>query len=161
MILIHYKKMLVGSMIAISLIMAGCGSSSDSAMALPEAGPEVVAGKFLNYISEAKIRGGSSPAKEAFKLIDSESANLNVHQFLEIIKSYPPGFMAEVGKVEIKGTQAIVDITYKMPSTFGGTYDVKGAIPLNLDKNTNTWKIDFVGDTYGVQKDDLLAKKPD
>ena len=161
MIPLNYKKALIGSIImAMSMIMAGCSGDSGSVSVMPAEGPEVVAKKFYNYISEAKIRGGASPAKEAFKLINSEGANLNVHQFLEIIKSYPPGFMAEVGKVEINGTQAIVDITYKMPSTFGGSYDVKGAIPLNVDKATNTWKIDFVGDTYGLQKDELLAKKP-
>lgn len=158
----NYKKALIGSMLmAVAMAMAACSDNAGSAGALPEVGPEVVAEKFYNYISEAKIRGGSSPAKEAFKLIDSEGANLNVHQFLEIIKSYPPGFMAEIGKVEMNGTQAIVAITYKMPSTFGGSYDVKGAIPLNLDKSSNSWKIDFVGDTYGLQKNELVAKKPE
>lgn len=160
MIQVNYKKALIGGIMAMVVMISGCSNDSGSANTMPEEGPEVVAAKFYNYISEAKIRGGASPAKEAFKLINSESANLNVHQFLEIIKSYPPGFMAEIGKVEVNGTQAVVAITYKMPSTFGGSYDVKGAIPLNLDKATNTWKIDFVGDTYGVQKDELLAKKP-
>ncbi len=138
------------------MMMAGCSNQTST---LPEKGPEVVASQFYNYISEAKIRGGASPAKEAFKLINSEGANLNVHQFLEVIKSYPPGFMAEIGKVEINGTQAVVAITYKMPSSFGGSYNVKGAIPLNLDKASNSWVIDFTGDTYGMQRAEFMAMK--
>ena len=69
--------------------------------------------------------------------------------------------MAEIGKVEINGSQAIVAITYKMPSSFGGSYDVKGAIPLNLDKASNSWIIDFTGDTYGMQKAEFMALKPE
>lgn len=157
--ILNFKIAFIGSVLfAISMMMAAC---SNQTSVLPEKGPEVVAEQFYNYISEAKIRGGASPAKEAFKLIDRQASNLNVHQFLEIIKSYPPGFMAEIGKVEINGTQAVVAITYKMPSSFGGSYDVKGAIPLNLDKASNSWIIDFTGDTYGMQKAEFMAMKPE
>ena len=155
--ILNYKRSFIGSMlIAIAMMMAGCSNQTST---LPEKGPEVVAKQFYNYISEAKIKGGASPAKEAFKLINSEGANLNVHQFLEIIKSYPPGFMVEIGTVKINGTQAVVDITYKMPSSFGGSYDVKGAIPLNLDRASNSWIIDFTGDSYGMQKSEFMAMK--
>lgn len=154
---LNYKRTFVGALLFVfAMIMAGCSNQTST---LPEKGPEVVALQFYNYISEAKIKGGASPAKEAFKLIDSESASLNVHQFLEIIKSYPPGFMVEIGTVKINGTQAVVDITYKMPSSFGGSYDVKGAVPLNLDKASNSWIIDFTGDTYGMQKAEFMAMK--
>ena len=157
--ILNFKIALIGSVLfAISMIMAGCSNQVDTSN-LPEQGPEVVAAQFYNYISEAKLKGGASPAKEAFKLIDSERAHFNVHQFLEIIKAYPPGFMAEIGKVEINGTQAVVAITFKMPSSFGGSYDVKGAIPLNLDKNSNSWIIDFTGDSYGMQKADFASMK--
>jgi hypothetical protein len=160
-LILNSKIALIGSILfAISILMAGCSNQSDSSN-LPEKGPEVVAAQFYNYISEAKIRGGASPAKEAFKMIDSQASNLNVHQFLEVIKAYPPGFMAEIGKVEINGTQAIVAITYKMPSSFGGSYDVKGQIPLNLDKASNKWIIDFTGDTYGMKKAEFMASKPE
>ena len=152
-------KAFVGALLLIVvLVTAAC---SDQSSSLPEKGPELVAEQFYNYISEAKIKGGASPAKEAFKLIDSGTAHMNVHQFLEIIKSYPPGFMAKVGKAEINGTQAVVAITFKMSSSFGGSYDVKGAIPLNLDKTSNRWIIDFTGDTYGMQKSDFMKMKPE
>jgi hypothetical protein len=158
-LILNIKIAFIGSILfAISMMMAGCSNQTST---LPEKGPEVVAKQFYDYISEAKIKGGASPAKEAFKLINSEGANLNVHQFLEIIKSYPPGFMVEIGTVKINGTQAVVDITYKMPSSFGGSYDVKGAVPLNLDKASNSWIIDFTGDSYGMQKAEFMALKPE
>jgi len=30
-----------------------------------------------------------------------------------------------------------------------------------LDKASNRWIIDFTGDTYGMQKDDFMALKPE
>jgi hypothetical protein len=146
--------------IAIAVAMAGCSSESTTVV-LPDEGPEVVAKQFYEYISEAKLRGGPTPAKAAFKLIDSEKAHLDVHRFLSIIKSYPPGFMVSVDGFKINGTQAVVDITYKMPSAFGDSYDVKGKLPLNLDRAANKWVVDFTGDTYGLQKKDFLAGMPE
>jgi len=80
-----------------------------------------------------------------------------VNQFLEIIKRYPEKFAVDVGKVEIKGKQALVAISYKLPSSFGGEYTVQEVLPLNIDPVTNTWKIDFTGDSYGMQKDEAIA----
>ena len=154
--ILNDKRAFIGSILfAIALMAAGC---SNPTVILPEKGPEVVAKQFYEYISEAKLRG-PTPAKEAFKLIDSKTANMDEQRFLSIIKLYPPGFMAEIGKAEINGTQAVVAITFKMPSTFGGSYDVKGSIPLNLDKDTNSWIIDFTGDTYGMSKEEFMANK--
>jgi len=156
-LILKCKKMLLGGvLLALAIVMAGC-SSEDTAV-LPETGPEVVAKQFYEFISESKLRG-MTPAKEAFKLIDSEKANLEIHQFLQIIKRYPPGFMVDVGKAEIKGTQAVVAISFKMPSSFGGIYTVEGKLPLNVDKTTHTWKIDFTGDTYGMNKSEFMALK--
>jgi hypothetical protein len=161
-LILDSKRAFIGSIFFAAIVtIAGCNNQTSNINALPERGPEVVAKQFYEYISEAKIRGGSTPAKEAFKLIDSETANMNVHQFLEVIKSYPPGFMVDVGKAEINGTQAVVAITFKMPSSFGDSYDVKGAIPLNLDKSTNSWVVDFTGDTYGMKKSEFMALKPE
>lgn len=103
------------------------------------------------------MEGGTTTASEAYKLIDSETSNLNVNQFLEIIKNYPPEFKVNVGKAEVKGTQALVGISYKMPSSFGGEYTVEQVVPLNINPVTHTWKIDFTGDTYGMQKDEAIA----
>ncbi len=34
-----------------------------------------------------------------------------------------------------------------MPSSFGGIYAVRTDVHLNVDGETNTWKLDFRGDT--------------
>jgi hypothetical protein len=151
---LEIRKLLGWSALALAIALGGCGRFGASA---PDEGPEAVTKRFYELISASKIEGGSTPASEAYKLINSEAANLSVTQFLEIIKHYPPGFKVEVGKAEIKGKQALVGISYKLPSSFGGEYTVNQVLPLNLDPATNTWKIDFTGDTHGMQKDDAIA----
>lgn len=141
-------------LLILAIAMTGCGNNGN---ALPDDGPETVTKRFYELISAAKMEGGSTTASEAFKLVDTKISNLNVNQFLEIIKRYPEKFAVEVGKTEIKGTQALVSISYKMPSSFGGEYTVQEILPLNVDPVTNTWKIDFTGDTYGMQKDEAIA----
>ncbi|MDX8410440.1 MAG: hypothetical protein R8K46_01010 [Mariprofundaceae bacterium] len=160
MILQYKRELLTSVWLVLVISLSACNGAGGSA-ALPEVGPEAVTKQFYDLISEAKIKGGASPAKEAFKLIESDSANLNVHQFLEIVKRYPPGFMVDVGKAEINGSQAVVAIDYKMRSSFGDTYTVKGELPLNVDQASHTWKIDFTGDSYGMQKDEFMALKPE
>jgi len=152
-----YKRKLFGFLylyLALAIAIAGCGRFGTHT---PEEGPEAVTKRFYELISASKVEGGTTPASEAFKLINSEAANLNIHQFLEIIKNYPPEFKVEVGKSEIKGSQALVAISYNVPSSFGGFFTVKQIQPLNFDPATNTWKIDFTGDTYGLQKDEAIA----
>jgi hypothetical protein len=136
------------------LVVAGCGGTGQA-----EESPEAVAKRFYDLISTSKVEGGTTPASEAYKLTTGASANLNLNQFLEIIKNYPPGFKVTVGAARIKGKQALVAISFKMPSSFGDEYEVKQELPLNLDPATNTWKIDFTGDTHGMQKDDAIAGK--
>lgn len=155
----NIRKFFGPLVLALAIAFSGCGRFGAST---PDEGPEVVAKRFYELISASKIEGGTTPASEAYKLINSEAANLNVNQFLEIIKNYPPGFKVDIGKTEVKGNQALVAISYKMPSSFGGEYAVNQVIPLNIDPATNTWKIDFTGDTYGMQKDEAIAaSKPE
>lgn len=138
-------------------LLAGCDQQGATASILPEEGPEVVLKRFYGYITEAKQKGGGSPARAAFKMISAERSHLIEDQFLEVIRKYPPGFMVTVGKAEIKGTQAIVDISYKMPSIFNDGYTINEKIPLTIDTASNTWKVDFTGETYGM--DMAEAKK--
>lgn len=145
-----YSRMLL----VLAIAVTGCGRDTE----LPEEGPEAVTKRFYELISAAKLEGGSTTASEAFKMVDTKISNMNVNQFLEVIKRYPEKFGVDVGKVEIKGTQALVAISYKMPSSFGGEYTVHEVLPLNVDSATNTWKIDFTGDTYGMQKDEAIEK---
>lgn len=139
-----------------AIAIAGCSRLGGTG-ALPEDGPETVTKRFYELISAAKMEGGTTTASEAYKLVDTKTSNLNVNQFLEIIKRYPEKFSVDVGKVEIKGTQALVAISYKLPSSFGGEYTVQEVLPLNIDPATNTWKVDFTGDSYGMQKDEAIA----
>lgn len=150
------KKGFVGRiLLVLTIAITGCDSGSISA--LPEDGPEIVTKRFYELISAAKMEGGTTTASEAYKMVDVKISNLNLNQFLEIIKRYPEKFAVDVGKAEIKGTQALVSISYKLPSSFGGDYTVQEVLPLNIDPVTNTWKVDFTGDSYGMQKEDAIA----
>jgi len=142
------------SLILFIIAIAGCSRGTG---ALPDDKPETVAKRFYELIASAKFEGGATTAGEAFKLVDTRTSNLNLNQFLEIIKRYPEKFTVEVGKAEIKGTQALVTINYKLPSSFGGEFAVQEVVPLNVDPATHTWKVDFTGDSYGMQKDEAIA----
>ncbi len=135
----------------ISLLVAGCGQESDTSG--PVEGPEVVVERFYGYISEAKIKGGGTPAREAFKLINAEGSQYRIEQFLQVVQKYPPGFKADVGEARIDGVSALVTISYMMPSMFDEGYEMVTNIPLTIDAATNTWKIDFTGETYGMDRE--------
>lgn len=155
MILKRKKEFYGRILLVITIAIAGCSRLGGSG--LPEDGPETVTKRFYELISAAKMEGGSTTASEAYKMVDTRTSNMNVNQFLEIIKRYPEKFAVDVGKTEIKGKQALVSISYKMPSSFGGEYTIQEVVPLNIDPVTNTWKIDFTGDSYGMQKDEAIA----
>ena len=134
-------------------LLAACSSGTPN---VPEEGPDVVASRFYEYISEAKLRGGAAPAREAFKLINVDASKLNQSQFVEIIKRYPPGFRVELTGTEISSEKALVTIVYKLPSDFG-EYSVNGEVSLDLDLQTNSWKIDFTGENHGLGQADLVG----
>ena len=156
MILKHKQWFYSCLLFVFAIVITGCGPMG-STSALPDETPEAVTKRFYELISAAKLEGGSTTASEAFKLVDTRVSGWNVNQFLEVIKRYPEKFVVNVGKTEIKGTQALVAISYNLPSSFGGEYTVEEVVPLNIDPSSNTWKIDFTGDTYGMQKDDAIA----
>ncbi len=140
----------VGLLVIVALCgaIAGCGESEGS---MPSEGPDVVVKRFYEYISEAKIKGGVTPLREAYKLISSDMSRVSEAKFLEITNKYPPGFMVEIVETETDGRQASVTIAYKMQSMFD-EYTVKTVIPLSVDDATNTWKIDFTGELDGQEK---------
>ena len=154
MILKCKKKFYGRILLVLAIALTGCSGSGDTQ---PDEDPEAVTKRFYELISAAKMEGGTTTASEAYKMVDTKVSNLNVNQFLEIIKRYPEKFAVDVGKADIKGTQALVSISYKLPSSFGGEYTVHEVLPLNVDPTTHTWKIDFTGDSYGMQKDDAIA----
>lgn len=114
---------------------------------LPEETAVSVVEKFYEHISEAKIRGGSLLINEAFKLTGGVQSRTDRALFLGIINRYPPGFKVEIVESKVRGGHAIVTIEYQMPSSFGSIYTVRTDVHLNVDKETNTWKLDFRGDT--------------
>ena len=157
MILKRNKVFYSRILLVFTFAIAGC-SRLGSTSSLPDESPEAITKRFYELISAAKKEGGTTTASEAYKMVDTKTSNLSVNQFLEVIKGYPEKFAVDVGKAEIKGTQALVAISYKMPSSFGGEYKVQEVLPLNIDPASNTWKIDFTGDSYGMQKDEAIEK---
>ncbi len=152
---IRSKAGVTGVMLFIvSLAITGCEQSTGNT--LPVEGANVVVERFYDYISEAKIKGGSTPLREAYKLISSEKSRLSQAKFVEIASKYPSGFKADVTATEINGAQAKVIIAYKMPSAFEA-YTVTTDVFLSLDTATNTWKIDFTGEMDG--QENLAANK--
>ena len=138
-----------------SLTLTGCDQVASTST--PVEGPKIIVERFYAYISEAKLKGGgSSPAREAFKLISAEHSRLRLQQFLEVIKTYPPGFRVDIGEVKISGSQALASISYQMPSMFSNAYTMTTEVPLTIDQTTNTWKVDFTGETDGMDKDAAL-----
>ena len=127
--------------------IGGWASWENEEKPLPEQSPESVVEKFYEYISESKIRGGTLLIREAFKLTSGGQSRYDQAKFLEVINRYPSGFNATIIKANIHEQHAEVAIEYKMASTFGGAYTINSVIPLIVDEKTNTWKIDFRGDT--------------
>ncbi|MEO5330983.1 MAG: hypothetical protein H7839_03100 [Magnetococcus sp. YQC-5] len=128
--------------------LAGCGNSQAS-KPLPATDPKAVVTKFFEYVSEAGIRGGTLPLKEAYKLI-SPASNMNEQRFTGIVNKYPPGFKIEVVNTTIQEKQrvAVVTIAYQMASMFDTKgYQVKTDIPMVVDEEHQTWKIDFTGES--------------
>jgi len=135
---IHNRARLTGIVLILAgVIISGCEQSTGNV--LPAQGADIVVERFYEYISEAKITGGATPLREAYKLISSKKSRLSQAKFVEIAGKYPSGFKADITRTEIKGTQF-------------SSYTVTTDIPLNLDKSTNTWKIDFTGEMDGQEK---------
>lgn len=134
-----------GSAVAILILgifIAGCVPSVEGP---PAEGAGVVVKKFYEHISNAKITGGTTSLREAYKLISSNKSRLGQARFVEIAGKYPSGFRVDVVNTEIRDSQAVVTIAYQLQSMFG-EYTVNTAIPLSVDESTNTWKIDFTGE---------------
>ncbi len=125
--------------------------------ALPEETALSVVGKFYEYISEAKIRGGNLLINEAYQLTSGKPSRTDRARFLEVVNRYPPGFKVDIVDSQVQGRHANVTVEYKMASAFGGLYTVRTVVPLNVDDETNTWKIDFRGDTD--DQDPAIIKK--
>ena len=158
-----FKSLIAGLILfGVALVTVGWG---DADQPLPEQSPEAVVEQFYEYISESKIRGGTLLIREAFKLTSGGQSRYDQAKFMEVINRYPAGFKATIVKTDIQGVHADVAIEYEMATMFGDAYAVNSVIPLVVDKETNTWKIDFRGDTDGQNLDkikkDYAKKNPE
>ncbi|MDP6692243.1 MAG: hypothetical protein QF384_22330 [Alphaproteobacteria bacterium] len=151
-------KALFGSLFAVLLLagvsLAAINFSSGEAP-LPEETPVAVVEKFYEYISEAKIRGGNLLINEAYKLTSGAQSRTDRALFLGVVNRYPPGFKADVVESTISGRHAVVTIDYRMPSNFGGVYNIQTQVHLNVDEESNTWKLDFRGDTDDQDRESI------
>lgn len=134
--------------LAISLGFIGCEKEPPSEL------PEAVAKRFYGYISE----GGPAALDEAYKMI-AERDRLGRHQFTKVIKRYPPDFYVSVVGSTIEGDIATVKTEYRMSSLFGGDYKMRNILTLVLDDGTNSWKVDFTGETHEEDKGHAQTKK--
>lgn len=118
---------------------AGCSKKPS----LPEEKPEEVVKKFYAYIKE----GGTTTLGEAFRL--TKKSNLFEDEFKKIVSDYPKEMEVKVlgSKIDEEKNIATVAIEYKTPSSFGGFMVANTDINLVVDPETNSWKIDFTGDT--------------
>jgi hypothetical protein len=132
--------------------IAGCERQGVSVN--PEEGPGIVVKRFYELVSAATKEGGSSSARVAYGLISSDRSRLRVEEFLEVVKKYPEGLAVDVGEAKVNGMQALVGISYKMPSMFNDSYTVHEVVPLTIDEDAAVWKIDFTGETYGMNKEE-------
>ncbi|MEO5363007.1 MAG: hypothetical protein H7838_05220 [Magnetococcus sp. DMHC-8] len=127
------------------VVLAGCGGPGQS---LPAEDPSAVVKQFYGYIADASVQGGSLPLREAHKLVSTQS-RVDEARFVDIVKKYPPGFRVDIveTKVEKEAKRATVTIAYQMPSLFGNGYTVNDTLFLVVDAGTNTWKVDFTGES--------------
>ncbi len=132
----------------VAAVTSGCEKAS------PSEQPDAVLKRFYSYIAE----GGPTALEEAHKLID-EKNRLSKARFIQVIKRYPPNFKVKVIGTSVEGEQANVEIEYKMESMFGGDYSVHTSIPLNLDSSSNTWKVDFTGESQEEEHGPSSRKK--
>ncbi len=119
-------------------ISIGCSRSS----APPKETPDMVVNKYYGFIST----GGMRALSEAYRLTTAKENKLTEDRFKDIVRRYP-----ESMKIKVLGTDVqknnVVKVTYEMsiPSAFG-EYVTENYVYLKLDKETNSWKIDFTGE---------------
>ncbi len=154
---LRVKALFAGLFTALLLVGAGFAAINFSLQEAPphEETAVVVVEKFFEYISEAKIRGGSLLINEAYMLTSGDRSRTDRARFMGIVNRYPPGFKAEIVESTVRDRHAIVTIEYQMPSSFGGSYAIRTSVHLNVDEVSNTWKLDFRGDSDNQDRESI------
>jgi hypothetical protein len=124
------------------------GSSLDTneslseGIVLPFEDPERVVKDFYSLVS----MGGLVSTREAYEYVDKGCA-IDEEKFGELIKEYPDGFTIKVLGSKMDALRVLVDIEFLMPSELGEPYTVTSTVPLLIDPLSNSWKIDFTGES--------------
>lgn len=158
---IHRKQLLLGLavLVGLSVLAASFVAGYAPTAPAPTEPPDAVVEKFYDRISEARIRGGTLLIRQAYRLIDAERSELSEGRFIQIIQKYPSGFAVKIVKTEIADSAAEVTIDYRVPSIFEGGTTVRNIVHLNVDQATNSWKIDFTGETDGQDRKEMTRSK--
>ncbi len=133
------------SLLIIAVFVIGCSSAKQPS---PEETPEKVVERFFKLLSE----GGPSSLAEARKMISDKYYMPSESSFKKWVENYPSSteiknLRSAIIKNKRDEVVAQVTLDYTIPSQFGGTLTAKSTMNLILDNKSNTWKIDFTGET--------------
>jgi len=133
----------------IGLLVSGCSKSNQPAEA-----PEDVVKKFYAYIKE----GGPTTLGEAYKLCSTKHYEQPEDRFRDTVSKFSKDMKVNVLGSKIMKDKAVVKIECKVPSSFGGDFVQESDINLDLDEKTNSWKIDFTGETLTSDQGSGVSK---
>ncbi len=158
------KALLVGLFAGLLMVAAGFAAINftDQEKPQPAISAATVVEKFYEYISEAKIRGGSMLINEAYKLTDGAQSRTDQALFRQVVSKYPSGFKVDIVDSTVSKNHAVVMIEYLIPSSFGDAIAIRSPVHLNVDAKSNTWKVDFRGDTDDQSREKIAkAQQPE
>jgi len=134
----------------IGLLTSGCSKTSNQ----PAEGPEDVVKKFYAYIKE----GGPTTLGEAYKLCSTKHYEQPEDRFKDTVSKFSKDMKVNVLGSKIMKDKAVVKIECKVPSVFGGDFVQESDVNLDLDEKTNSWKIDFTGETLTSDQGSGVSK---
>ncbi len=151
------RTLLIGLFAGLLMVAAGFAAINFKEQEKPQPVLSAVSvvEKFYEYVSEAKIRGGSMLIREAYKLTDGAQTRTDQALFLEVVSKYPSGFKVDIIDSTVLKNHAVVTIEYQLSSSFGGAIAIRNPVHLNLDTKSNTWKVDFRGDTDDQSRENI------
>ena len=128
----------IGLVLFLIVLSIGCSRSS----AQPKETPDMVVNKYYGFIST----GGMRALSEAYRLTTAKENRLTEDRFKDIVRRYPEGMKIKILATDVqKNNIAKVTCEMSMPSSFG-EHVTENYVYLKLDKETNSWKIDFTGE---------------
>ncbi|MEE9614302.1 MAG: hypothetical protein V3W31_05020 [Thermodesulfobacteriota bacterium] len=123
---------------ALSVVSCGKGGVE------PTETPEEVVARFYAYVEE----GGTTTLGEAYRLISKKHYEMHEDIFKNMVKEYPKGMDVKIIGSTVEDGVAVVTIEYRVASMFNDYFITQTDINLEMDEESNSWKIDFTGETY-------------